>query len=495
MKRLPLLLLLLLTMTATTPSPAGRSRSSPRRGTPRPAGLTPGASPRPYDSPEVLQDSGDNGTSPSTPRVPPGAAINVPLANMRSFVNLARTQGDVDNTRKAYGPKENEYLAFCDHAYPSVPPSFRYTVDHDRLYRFLFYQAFRTKRSRKGVPRSVASSGFIASEYDSIVLKFTQYAETINNSLAAGQIPPESCELQFPADAVGPSTLGQYRAAVRNIYDNQYENNANSLVWESQIHLKDVKNLFKVVSQRIKVVKKLQHAEKIDSEDSPFQNFQEVPVIAKDYLLPGIGATCRTIFTSLRNRFAFLSNFSSILRNESQHLADLSDTRCFVIQRNEDHDPMLIKLMKIATGKTVKSDGPSQYGRATRHKDVFLCPIGAEAMYLFYRFEQSHEFWWDGDQDALAALGEDESIYGLDNFHAPEMRDNSQWFDMKLLVEHSSPDNTKILKQRCYCKSLDEIFKKYGITSNHFGHFGRVTAPLLCEFRDLPPNVIQELGK
>ena len=244
-----------------------------------------------------------------------------------------------------------------------------------------------------------------------------------------------------------------------------------------------MKNLFNVVSERKKVVKKLQHAEKIDSEDSPFQNFQEVPVIARDYLLQGIGATCRTIFTSLRNRFAFLSNFASILRNESQHLADLSDTRCFLIKREGDHDPILIKLMKIATGKTVKQDGPSQFGRAIRHKDPFLCPIGAEAMYLFYRFEQTHEWYWDGYSDCV------------DDFHVPEMTDNSAWFDVKLLVEHSSPDNTKVLKQRCYCKSLDEIFKKYGITSNHFGHFGRVTAPLLCEFNDLPPSVIQELGK
>ena len=341
--------------------------------TPRRTGLTSVSSPHPTPSPEVPQDSGDNydddDADPADPLAPPELAPPT-TQQLRRVVHHFKAQGDVENTRKAYDPKEKEYFAFCNHAYKEVDETERYIVDFDRLYRFLFYQAFRSKRSGKGKSRSSTQTGFIPSEYDSILLILAQYGRDIDIAQASHAPIPE---LPFPEDAVGYSTLNTYRSTVRGIYEIQVENGDNTLLWDSQIHLKSVRNLFAIVSERNKVMKKLQHAEKIDSEDSPFQNFQEVPVIAREYLLQGIGATCRTIFTSLRNRFAFLSNFASILRNESQHLADLSDTRCFMIQREDDHDPILIKLMKIATGKTVKRDGPSQFGRAIRHKDVFMC--------------------------------------------------------------------------------------------------------------------------
>ena len=91
---------------------------------------------------------------------------------------------------------------------------------------------------------------------------------------------------------------------------------------------------------------------------------------------------------------------------------------------------MLVKLMKIATGKTVESDGPSQYGRATRHKDVFQCPIGAEAVYLFFHFDCTREWFMESN---------------LSDYCFPDMHFNKAWFDIKLLVEHGTKDNTKWL--------------------------------------------------
>ena len=47
-------------------------------------------------------------------------------------------------------------------------------------------------------------------------------------------------------------------------------------------------------------------------------------------------------------------NFAAILRNESISLAEFSDCRHFIVQRKEDHDPMLVLLLIIGTGKTIK---------------------------------------------------------------------------------------------------------------------------------------------
>ena len=166
-------------------------------------------------------------------------------------------------------------------------------------------------------------------------------------------------------------------------------------------------------------------------------------------------------------------NFAAILRNESITLSELSDCRHFLVQRKEDHDPMLVFLLIIGTGKTIKSDAPSQYGRATRHKDVFQCAVGALGFYLLERFEVNGEF---------------------SHTNMPDWRDNKAWFDIKVLVEQGK-DTRKVMTQRPFQKSIDKIFEELGISTNHQGHFGRVTAPVYAEFKELPPDMIKILGK
>jgi hypothetical protein len=135
---------------------------------------------------------------------------------------------------------------------------------------------------------------------------------------------------------------------------------------------------------------------------------------------------------------------------------------------------MVVFLLTIGTGKTIKSDAPSQYGRATRHMDVFQCSIGAFGFFLLQRFEVNGEFVAGGN--------------------LPDFRENKNWFDMKLLCEFGG-DTTKMMTQRSFQKSVKDIFTSLGIFSNHHGHFGRVTGPIYAEFKELPPDMIKILGK
>ena len=135
--------------------------------------------------------------------------------------------------------------------------------------------------------------------------------------------------------------------------------------------------------------------------------------------------------------------------------------------------------MRIDTGKTIKKDGPSQFGRCTRHKDPFQCSLGAEGLYLLYRFETSSEFYVDARGRAVIK----------------DVTDNSSWFDLKMLTEYHAADPTKRLEDSNFRRALQKVFQKLRIISNHTCHFGRTAGPLKMEFEELSPDLIRLLGK
>ena len=71
---------------------------------------------------------------------------------------------------------------------------------------------------------------------------------------------------------------------------------------------------------------------------------------------------------------------------------------------------------------------------------------------------------------------------------------NERWFDKKLLSEMGKNEN-KSMTQRVFRDSVREVFDELGICANHQAHFGRVTAPVYLEFKELPPDMIKLLGK
>jgi hypothetical protein len=230
-----------------------------------------------------------------------------------------------------------------------------------------------------------------------------------------------------------------------------------------------------IAKGRKKRIKKKNYAEKVEAETSPFHSYNQIGEVEFAFWLQGCtaGATVspRKTFCSLRNRFNFLMNFTAVLRNESITLAELSDCRHFFVQRREDIDPMIIFLLCIGTGKTIKSDSPPQYGRATRHMDVFQCSISALGFYLLHRFDVNGE--WT---------------------NPPDFRENSSWFDVKMLTDFGG-ESTKTMGQRPFQQAVKDVFGELGICANHHGHFGRVAGPIYLEFKELSPELIKVLGK
>ena len=104
-----------------------------------------------------------------------------------------------------------------------------------------------------------------------------------------------------------------------------------------------------------------------------------------------------------------------------------------------------------------------------------LCPVGAMAFYLAMRFDVTEEF---------------------KEFTMLNWLDNRSWFDIKLLVDASTPfvDRTKAMKNDTYSNGIKSVLETLGIRSNHWVHLGRVTGPKILEMVEVNADEIRRLG-
>lgn len=114
-----------------------------------------------------------------------------------------------------------------------------------------------------------------------------------------------------------------------------------------------------------------------------------------------------------------------------------------------------------------------QFGRSIRHKDVRRCAVGAFGFYLLLRFFVSKE---------------------MDEGNRPDFTENKTWFKSKILTD-GSLNNEKEMQKKSYTKAIRKVFKELKIVSSHFGHWGRVSAPVELELNELDPELIRLLGK
>ena len=150
------------------------------------------------------------------------------------------------------------------------------------------------------------------------------------------------------------------------------------------------------------------------------------------------------IFCSLRNRAQILLDFTAVLRNESLHLANLSDLKILPVELNKHHDIFNVMMLVCETGKTIKKDGKVQYGRVTRHKDVFLCSICVMGLYLMNRFYTNAEFYYD-------------EVRNTSQFFI-----NEEWIDRKLLVGLQTRDSFKSLSPKNFETSMKSVLRELG---------------------------------
>jgi hypothetical protein len=252
-------------------------------------------------------------------------------------------------------PKEAEYYDFCNAVYgpqlcrqsgvnsiTELPPAYGtvlYTVTPQKCLAFCFYQGHRDRRPASREAR------FDIADYTRV------------QSLYYGQRGAA-----LPPNPIGAAHLRGYSAAVRSVWKNQKALNANNHMWTDEIYGRDMKALIKMVRNRKPMVDHANAAEKITREILPFP----FPFMYQDYLLDieknmwsrAVNANTRAVLAALRDGYTMKQTTQAVLRGESLEKADLSDCFDLKIKTDEDHHPLHIDVLQVATGKDLLQSFP-----------------------------------------------------------------------------------------------------------------------------------------
>jgi len=388
------------------------------------------------------------------------AAGAAAMAEAVRAINLAHRK---PNTAAAYDPKSLEWNEFCDALYSEHPVAFRYTVDSEKLFRFIGYHAFRNKRQGgKSQPGRVS--------FDP--LEFKSKEQELLQHITARKENPEYV-FPDPEHPLGADAINTYVSTVRSIWSEQREKGANNHSWDAIRGDLRVVHMVNMVKGRKARIKRARFDEKLDRDFQPFQSMDQFP-IAEQWLWDYGKGTRQQCFVGLRSRMAFSWCYHAVLRQESLFLGELSDLFSFVLRRDDHSDPMEVVILQMRTGKTVGrcNDSP-QYGRAIRNKKVLECPVGALAFYLFYRFAYSGE---------------------MSDSCRPDFSENKAWFDVKLLSD-GSLNHSKCMKPRTFTDVIKKCFAECHIFASWVGHWGRHCANAKMETMDVPDVQQMRMGK
>ncbi|KAG7370192.1 centromere DNA-binding like protein [Nitzschia inconspicua] len=319
------------------------------------------------------------------------------------IVNQLYNENMRANTARSYEPRVEEFKAYCDVVFSGLGPERRYTVTHEKIYPFMFYQCFREKKTPAS--RGAKIPRFNLDDYIAIHSKYSS--------------PTPDQRVDDPKVCLGLESIMSYKAALQKFHADQRDDNINNCSWQDHVWLAKCEKLIKVVKCRKQRVKRANYDEKVDHEMSPYGALDHIDQIENALFQMGRYPTWRI---GLHGRTVGLLHAT--------------------VQRTRDPHPVTVMVLQMATGKTNKD--LKLYGRVARHKNVNLCSIGALGFYLMYRFHYTGE--WDNPPDFL---------------------DNKSWFDTKLLIasdsRRGSPLNhTQRISDKSYAKAIKKVCKSLG---------------------------------
>ena len=188
---------------------------------------------------------------------------------------------------------------------------------------------------------------------------------------------------------------------------------------------------------------------------APYAIAEEIPSI-ENWLFERNGDKLLYSVSSLRDRFTLLQTTFGILRGESMFKSELSDLVDIKFKCKETGANIHVGVMQIFEGKTNKTK--TLYGRVLRHRDPYLCAMGALGFYLLARFEVTGE---------------------CDHF---DFSDNKKWFDIKVLIDPRQKKYTDGMTDQPYADAIRAACKALGIVTKHYAHIGRACGAAIGKF-------------
>ena len=209
-------------------------------------------------------------------------------------------------------PKAKEYFSYCDLVYPNDP--FKYNLEYTKVYKFMYYQAFREQKQRGG-KHNVGKDLFDLEVYNELMAKFAGFdpdsPDAVNN-------------YPRPTRPIGRATFDQYKAVFRKLYKVQKARNVLNLQWDS-IWMMGLDEMASHVKTRAPQVKRETYQEKIDGEFAPYLIVEQYPEIEEALWNDSKVTSRRMIATRLRHRYCAQHLTAGILRCESLSKAEWSD--------------------------------------------------------------------------------------------------------------------------------------------------------------------------
>ena len=169
---------------------------------------------------------------------------------------------------------------------------------------------------------------------------------------------------------------------------------------------------------------------------------------------------------NLRSLCAFFVSHYALLRGETVRNLDLADMHSVLLE-NEGFSVCNALVFVVRQGKT-NQFARTEFGAFIRSKDFRICPMGACAFYLFWRYQ-------------------------LENESFPEFRKSEDWFNVKFLK--SGKDPTKSIDYRTHKASIDLAFREIGITSKAKTHAARGSGARMAELAGASEDQIRRLGR
>jgi hypothetical protein len=393
------------------------------------------------------------------PGIPHPNDINATVQMHRS-VTVLNESFRPTNTVRAHKPKIYEYFEFCDAIYPDELN--RYQLTGEKVFRFMFYTAFRGLKPRGG-KKGQSKPHFDVADYHEVMSNYDG-------------VPRSPGDAPMPVQARKPisyQTFDQYKQVLQKIYHTQKLEKSNALYWAGDIWQQPCQDLAKQVKTRVAHVKKATYQEKVGAEFAPYTIVESYPAIEQELWNDCVKAVGpRQIACQLRHRYCAQHTATGILRAESLYRAEWSDFIIIQPPRLEsDVHPIQIMVNQVSQGKT--NHGRLLYGRAIRHRDVRLCAVGALSAYMMYRFFVTNEF---------------------SNLTVDDWLDNETWFDIKLLADTNSDDKTKEMGKDSYGTHISKVLQRLGLPMNKLLHLGRNIGSKILELLEEEQDCIRQMG-
>ena len=130
-----------------------------------------------------------------------------------------------ENTRRAYEPKQKEFLEYCHHKFRNDDNS--ELITFEKVFGFMIYQCYRTKKDKKWV----SGSRFRIADFNEVIGRVNLESEEIKTNL-----------LDF-------NMINQYYCAIKDLLLTQNKENDNPLCKADLMTMK-MKKLFTIVNGR-----------------------------------------------------------------------------------------------------------------------------------------------------------------------------------------------------------------------------------------------------